>query len=60
MSEQDNLIPEAETPVQKPKKRGRIRYAAPLGFLVLIFAFIGIITRSAIIKYCSQQLYPED
>ena len=23
-------------------------------------AFIGIITRSAIIKYCSQQLYPED
>lgn len=23
-------------------------------------AFIGIVTRSAIIKYCSQQLYPED
>jgi CBS domain-containing protein len=23
-------------------------------------AFIGIITRSAIIKYCSQQLFPED
>ena len=23
-------------------------------------AFIGIITRGAIIKYCSQQLYPED
>lgn len=23
-------------------------------------AFIGIITRSAIIKYCSRQLYPED
>ena len=23
-------------------------------------AFIGIITRSAIIKYCSQKLYPED
>ena len=23
-------------------------------------AFIGIVTRGAIIKYCSQQLFPED
>ncbi len=48
MSEQENLTPEVavETaaPVQKPKKRGRIRYAAPLGFLVLLFACIGVIT----------------
>ena len=44
MSEQEKLTPESETPVQKPKKRGRIRYAAPLGFLVLLFACIGVIT----------------
>lgn len=27
-----------------PKKRGRVRYAAPLGFLVLLFACIGVIS----------------
>ena len=44
MSEQEHLTPEMTSPVSKPKKRGRIRYAAPLGFLVLLFACIGVIT----------------
>ena len=48
MSEQENLIPEVTNEPtksdQQPKKRGRIRYAAPLGFLVLLFACIGAIT----------------
>ena len=43
MSEQENLNVIAATETQ-PKKRGRIRYAAPLGFLVLLFACIGVIT----------------
>lgn len=29
---------------KRPPKRGKIRYAAPLGFLVLLFAFIGCIS----------------
>ncbi len=42
MKEQETL--NVVTTEAKPKKRGRIRYAAPLGFLVLLFACIGVIT----------------
>ncbi len=44
MSE-ENIIQTVSTEQEtKPKKRGKIRYAAPLGFLVLLFAFIGCIS----------------
>lgn len=40
-------VTEQPTPEKKPvkhrKKRRRVRYAAPLGFLVLLFALIGVI-----------------
>ena len=32
------------TPVTTKKRRGRVRYAAPLGFFVLLFAFIGVLS----------------
>ncbi|MBR2406349.1 MAG: hypothetical protein IKB04_04845 [Clostridia bacterium] len=31
-------------PAKRKKKRGHIRYAAPLGFLVLLFAVVGVIS----------------
>ena len=38
-------VAEPTEPAPTPKKRrGRIRYAAPLGFLVLLFAVIGVIS----------------
>lgn len=47
MSEQEHLTTELinETaPAPQPRKKKRVRYAAPLGFLVLLFACIGVIT----------------
>lgn len=49
--QEEVITPEpAETPVKTPKKRkrkhhrrGKHRYAAPLGFLVLLFAVVGVI-----------------
>ncbi len=44
MSEQNlHTVTEPTNPTPK-KKRGRVRYAAPLGFLVLAFACIGVIS----------------
>lgn len=44
----EEIIRQEETvltePEKQPKKRGKIRYAAPLGFAVLLLAFIGCIS----------------
>lgn len=41
----EKIEPEKKPAKQKSKRRrGRVRYAAPLGFLVLLFALIGVIS----------------
>jgi hypothetical protein len=40
----ETMEPVTETPSAPRKHRRRVRYAAPLGFLVLLFALIGVIS----------------
>lgn len=44
MSEQEILTNEVTEPATKPHRKKRVRYAAPLGFLVLLFACIGFVS----------------